>query len=293
MAPVQYQLGEVIPYTFTPWVIVLSCFVSFLGSATTVELLHRRQTRRGLVCQFHLGLCAVCFGLVAIWCMHFVGNKAIVMGDGRHDIQLSYSSGYTALSALLPVFGLYLGFSAVDRYGKSKKLLHPSLVVTGLTAGLSIMGMHYIGNLGTSNYDLQHNRANIIGAAAISVFDCWFSFTLFFHLREQWMNDWWLRMPCAVLLAAAVSGMHWTASVGTTYSLKIERVTNRETQDLNVILACVLVSAIIFNECKHLIIILVRHCAAQLLESFLLDDHASAEDRKAGSPSRAGCSYPR
>lgn len=245
MASIQYRAGEVVQFTFTPWVIVLSCFVSFLGSATTVELLHRRQTRRGLMCQFHLGLSAVAFGLVAIWCMHFVGNKAIVMGDGRHDIQLSYSPGYTALSALLPVLGLYLGFSAIDRYGgKSKQFLHPSLAVAGLTAGLSIMGMHYIGNLGTSNYHLQHNRTNIMGAAAIAVFDCWFSFTLFFHLREHWMNDWWLRLPCSVLLAAAVSGMHWTAAVGTTYSMKVEHVMNREAQNLNVILACVLVSPI-------------------------------------------------
>jgi NO-binding membrane sensor protein with MHYT domain len=183
--------------------------------------------------------------------MHFVGNKAIVMGDGSHDIQLSYSPGYTALSALLPILGLYLGFSAVDRYGKSKQLRHPSLVVTGLTAGLSIMGMHYIGNLGTSNYHLQHNVANMTGTATIAVFDCWFSFTIFFHLRERWMNDWWLRLPCSVLLAAAVSGMHWAAAVETTYSLGVLHKENMGSQDLNVILACVLVSAILYGvECN-------------------------------------------
>lgn len=35
--------------------------------------------------------CAVSFGLVAIWCMHFVGNRAIVLGDGEDAIQLYYS----------------------------------------------------------------------------------------------------------------------------------------------------------------------------------------------------------
>lgn len=233
------------PYTFTPWIILLSCFVSLLGSATTVELLHRRQTRRGLTCQLHLALCAVSFGLVAIWCMHFVGNKAIVMGDGRRELQLSYNSRYTALSAVLPVFGLYLGFSVVDRYERSKRFLHPALFVTGLTAGLSIMGMHYIGNLGTSNYHLHNNLKNILGAAAIAVFDCWFAFTLFFHLREHWINFWWLRLPCAAILAAAVSGMHWTAAVGTTYRLWVLQGGSSQSQNLNVILACVLVS----NQC--------------------------------------------
>jgi NO-binding membrane sensor protein with MHYT domain len=157
---------------------------------------------------------------------------------------------------------LYLGFSTVDRYGKSKQFLHPSLVVTGLTAGLSIMAMHYVGNLGTSNYHLQHNRKNIIGAAAIAVFDCWFSFTIFFHLRERWMDDWWLRLPCSVLLAAAVSGMHWTAATGTTYRLKVEHVLDRDTQDLNVILACVLVSAIVSDESTSNHFSVRLHCLA-------------------------------
>ncbi|KAF2746572.1 hypothetical protein M011DRAFT_88047 [Sporormia fimetaria CBS 119925] len=203
-----YHAGEVVTYRLTPWVIFLASMVSLLGSVTTVELLHRRETRRGLICQLHLALCAISFGLVAIWCMHFVGNKAIVMGDGRNDIQLSYSPGYTALSAILPIIGLYIGFSVVDRYGKSKRLYHTSLIVTGLLAGLSIMGMHYIGNMGTDNYVLHHSSKHILGATAIAVFDCWFSFSIFFHLREHWINYWWLRLPCAALLAAGVSDLN-------------------------------------------------------------------------------------
>jgi NO-binding membrane sensor protein with MHYT domain len=191
--------------------------------------------------RLHLGLCAISFGLVAIWCMHFVGNKAIVMGDGRSAIQLSYSAGYTALSAVLPVIGLYLGFSVVDRYGKTQRFLYLSLIITGLTAGLSIMGMHYIGNLGTSNYTLENNYKNVIAAAAIAVVDCWLSFTIFFHLREQWINYWWRRFLCAALLAAAVSGMHWTAAVGTSYRLRTVNGDNSPGQNVNVILASILV----------------------------------------------------
>lgn len=172
--------------------------------------------------------------------MHFVGNKAIVMGDGRTEIQLSYSAGHTALSAVIPVVVLYLGFSVVDRHGKTQRSLYLSLIITGLAAGLSITGMHYVGNLGTSNYILHHNLRNVIGAAAIAVFDCWFSFTIFFHQREHWINFWWRRLLCATLLAAAVSGMHWTATVGTSYYLRSLSEGNSRGQNVNVILASVL-----------------------------------------------------
>ncbi|KAH7350231.1 hypothetical protein BKA66DRAFT_476587 [Pyrenochaeta sp. MPI-SDFR-AT-0127] len=238
--PIEYEKGQLVPYHFTPWVILLSYFVSLIGAETTVELLHRRRTGRGLISQLHLGLCAVSFGLVAIWCMHFVGNKAIVMGDGRTEIQLSYSAGHTALSAIIPVVVLYLGFSVVDRHGKTQRSLYLSLIITGLAAGLSITGMHYVGNLGTSNYTLQHNPRNVIGAAAIAVFDCWFSFTIFFHQREHWINFWWRRLLCATLLAAAVSGMHWTATVGTRYYLRSLSEGNSRGQNVNVTLASIL-----------------------------------------------------
>ncbi|KAH7111102.1 hypothetical protein B0J11DRAFT_199184 [Dendryphion nanum] len=260
--PNKYQRGELVPYHFTPWIILLSYFVSLIGAETTVELLHRRCTGRGLISQYallhlcgqpvshengadkqdrlHLGLCAISFGLVAIWCMHFVGNKAIVMGDGRTEIQLSYSAGYTALSAVIPITVLYLGFSVVDRHGKTKRSLYLSLIITGLAAGLSVTGMHYVGNLGTSNYTLENNYKHVIGAAAIAVFDCWFSFTIFFHQREHWINYWWRRLLCAALLAAAVSGMHWTATVGTNYRLRTSNEGNSQGQNVNVILASVM-----------------------------------------------------
>jgi NO-binding membrane sensor protein with MHYT domain len=134
--------------------------------------------------RLHLGLHSISFGLIAIWCMHFVGNKAIIMGGGRTEVQLSYSAGYTVLSAALPTIILYLGFSAIDRYGKTQRSLYLSLIVTGLAAGLSITCMHYVGNLGTSNYTLENDYKNVIGAAVIAVFDCWFSFTILF-IREN------------------------------------------------------------------------------------------------------------
>jgi hypothetical protein len=50
--PIEYEKGQLVPYHFTPWVILLSYFVSLIGAETTVELLHRRRTGRGLISQY-------------------------------------------------------------------------------------------------------------------------------------------------------------------------------------------------------------------------------------------------
>jgi NO-binding membrane sensor protein with MHYT domain len=192
----------------------------------------------------HLALCAVCFGLVSIWCMHFVGNKSIILGDGSPEIQLYYSAGWTTLSAILPILVLYGAFFLTDLLNKSPRAMYLALAATGVLAGLAVTGMHYIGNLGTSNYVLDNNYAHILGAASIAIVACWFSFTVFFHQKEHWINFWWRRFLCAILLAAAVSGMHWTASVGTEYRLKAYHTGNSDERNINVILAAVLVSPI-------------------------------------------------
>ena len=35
--------------------------------------------------------------------MHFVGNRAIILGDGCKEIQLYYNPSFTALSVFLPI----------------------------------------------------------------------------------------------------------------------------------------------------------------------------------------------
>jgi NO-binding membrane sensor protein with MHYT domain len=175
--------------------------------------------------------------------MHFVGNRAIILGDGRRSIQLYYNPGYTALSAIIPIIFLFFGFLLAERKVKntSVKMLYVKTVGCGIIAGIAIMGMHYIGNFGTDNYDLYNRPACIIGAAVISMSACTFALTLFFHQKEHWINQWWRRWICACVLAAAVSGMHWVASIGTTYQLKSFRSDEDNSLNNNLIVAVAMV----------------------------------------------------
>ena len=103
------------------------------------------------------------------------------------------------------------------------------VLVGGLLTGSSVCGMHYVGQLGISNYRCSYRVANVVGSAIIAVFSSTAALGIFFRWRATWTDSWWRRGICACLLAAAVSGMHWTAAVGTIYRERDESQKN-ETQ---------------------------------------------------------------
>ena len=76
----------------------------------------------------------------------------------------------------------------------------------------------------------------IIAVAATNV-----ALAVFFKLRERWDDAFWKRVGCALLLAAAVSGMHWTAATGTYYT-PVAGAPNSSSAKWTVIVVAVIVS---------------------------------------------------
>lgn len=178
-------------------------------------------------------------------CMHFVGNRAIVLGDGEDEIQLYYSSTYTAVSAILPVVVIFLGLLVADKFykgGKRAITRFASLGVCGLCAGAAVTEMHYLGNNGTTNYQLHLSAPHVFGAASIAVGACLISFGLFYHWSQLWMNNIWRRIVVACFLALAVSGMHWTAAAGTWYEIRGYHGGPGQERNINLIISLCLVS---------------------------------------------------
>ena len=169
-------------------------------------------------------------GGVAIWCMHFVGNRALVLGDGEPELQIAYSPGYTALSFFLPVLVLLPAFLATDNQDQVRRV---SVALGGILAGLAICGMHYLGQLGITNYDCIYRVGYVIGSALVAVLASVAALTIFFLLRAAWTNSSWKRGLCALLLAGGVSGMHWLASVGTSYRLRFVPSSNPPSGNLS------------------------------------------------------------
>lgn len=178
-------------------------------------------------------------GGIAIWCMHYIGNRAIDIGDGNVQLQIAYSSGFTALSFFMPIIVLLAAFVAI---GTNEKVSWWRVAVGGTLAGAAICGMHYLGNASISNYICNYNAANVVGSALIAVAASIIALSLFFVFRAAWTNSWWKRCMSAVLLAGAVSGMHWCASTGTQYRLVALAGTNQLSRNTTVIVVICLVS---------------------------------------------------
>jgi NO-binding membrane sensor protein with MHYT domain len=179
-------------------------------------------------------------GGIAIWCMHFISNRAIVLGDAEFAIQIAYSPGYTALSFFVPITVLFVAFIA---FGSHDRVSIIRVSIGGTLAGLAICGMHYLGQTGISNYTCVYNVGNVVGSVVIAVVASIVALSLFFVLRAAWTNSSWKRALCAIILAGAVFGMHWTASMGTQYRLKKgdASLSHSISRDLTVIVVIVLV----------------------------------------------------
>ncbi|KTW28669.1 uncharacterized protein T551_02519 [Pneumocystis jirovecii RU7] len=213
--PLSYD--QVVEQYISLKIVMISYFISVLGSYTTLELLRRRTSMRG-VFNWSLLICsALSMGGVAIWSMHFLGNRAIILHDGRAEHQLAYSMGFTALSFFLPILVLLLAYLLI---GTNEKVSCLRILAGGTFGGLAICGMHYTGQAGISNYMASYNIGYVIGSVIIAVCATVSTLTLFFSLQSKWTNAWCKLAGCSFLLAASVSGMHWVASLGTTYRFR-------------------------------------------------------------------------
>ncbi|KAI4085759.1 MAG: hypothetical protein LQ344_008155 [Seirophora lacunosa] len=209
--------GQVIPHSFNAGYIILSYCVSFVGCWTSLNLLHWRTSRRGYYNWYLLLGAAASMGAVAIWSMHFIGNRALIMAQGERHLQIQYNAGFTAGSFFLPICVLGIAFYLL---GFSEKVNITQVIVVGFLTGAAVCGMHYFGQGGISNYLASYDWQYVLGSAFIAITAATLALGVFFYLNATWTDNWMKRALCAAVLAVSVSGMHWVATVGTTYRLK-------------------------------------------------------------------------
>jgi NO-binding membrane sensor protein with MHYT domain len=105
-------------------------------------------------------------GGIGIWCMHFNGNRAIVMSEGQPDKQIVYNTSFTSVSFFLPIV---VSSDAFYLLGATETINRYFIAFAGVSMGVAMGGMHYVGQLGISNYRCSYSVANAVGAAIISV----------------------------------------------------------------------------------------------------------------------------
>lgn len=158
------------------------------------------------------------------------------MLDGQEAFQISYSTALTVMSLLVPIFVLILAFLGVSG---NVRIQWWRIVLAGFLSGGAISGMHYLADASIRNYSASYELPYLVGSVVISVLASLVALALFFVFENTWNSAWWKRLGCAVVLAGAVSGMHWCAAVGTRYtSIKNTNGKGVSRQDAMVIVIC-------------------------------------------------------
>ena len=149
--------------------------------------------------------------------MHYIGNRAIAIADGRPNLEIEYSPGYTAGSFILPIVAVTMAFFV---FNIKEKITILWTLLGGTMSGIAIVGMHYLGLGGIINYQPLVPWKSVLGSAIIAVSASTLALGTSFYLKSRWTASWWKRLLCALLLAVAVSSSHWISTVGTAYRCK-------------------------------------------------------------------------
>jgi NO-binding membrane sensor protein with MHYT domain/nitrogen-specific signal transduction histidine kinase len=191
----------------TPLVLV-SILVAIAASYAALSLAGRVSESRGRAV-----LAWVVGGSVAmgsgIWAMHFVGMLAF-----RLPIPIAFDLPLTLASLLLPIAASCLALWQVSR----AELGPVRLAVSALVMGVGINAMHYTGMAAMRMepgivYDPWLFALSVVIAIAASGLALWIAF----RLRRNVPHVWLPRVGAAVVMGAAIVGMHYTGMAAASF----------------------------------------------------------------------------
>ncbi|RKF63074.1 putative mhyt domain signaling protein [Erysiphe neolycopersici] len=207
--------GSIVSRRFASGFIILSYFISYIGSWATLELISRRTSNSGLYNWLILTAASLSMGGTATWCLHYLGNQAIILADGQINNQIKYNLGLTIISFLLPITMAFLAFVIVGSDIKSEV----RVIMGGIFNSFGILGMHFMSQAAITNYQCSYKVFWILGAFILSFLASVTGLSQFFLIRLSWKSSWWKRAACAFLITAGISFVHWLSSMGTVYQL--------------------------------------------------------------------------
>jgi PAS domain S-box-containing protein len=190
---------------YDSWLVVLSILVSVFCCFTALSLAGRVRQARGKARAAWLVASAVAMG-GGIWSMHFIAMLAFDAG-----MPVQYEVGLTLASLALAIIFTGIGLSIVAFKGSTAT----PLLIGGIAMGLGVTTMHYAGMAAmrmaaTINYDDMLLVASVVIAIIAGTAALWLSFNLR-SLRAKLVS--------AVVMAAAVCGMHYTGMAAASYTL--------------------------------------------------------------------------
>lgn len=190
--------------TYDPWLVALSVTTAVFASFTVIHLVGRLYIGHRLAPKALLLICAIAMG-GGIWSMHFIAMLAFNV-----SMAVNYDLLTTLISLFVAIFMTGIGLITVS-YGQRTL---PKLLAGGLFMGLGIAAMHYIGMAAmrmqaSMAYDAMLVMVSVLIAIMTSMAALWLAFNL---------HNAWHKIAGALVMGAAISGMHYTGMAATTFT---------------------------------------------------------------------------
>jgi NO-binding membrane sensor protein with MHYT domain/CheY-like chemotaxis protein len=193
----------------TPLVLI-SILVAIAASYAALSLAGRVTESRGRAVYAWIVGGAIAMGS-GIWAMHFVGMLAF-----RLPIAIAFDVPLTLVSLLLPIAASCLALWQVSR----AELSTLRLGISAVLMGIGINAMHYTGMAAMRMepgivYDPWLFALSVAIAIAASCLALWIAF----RLRRNVPHVWLPRVGAAVVMGAAIVGMHYTGMAAASFPL--------------------------------------------------------------------------
>ena len=189
---------------YDPLLVLASIMVAIMAAFTGLRLTNGLSALLPHQRKRAIAQAAVAFG-GGIWSMHFVGMTAV-----SFPIAIDYAALPTLGSVLIAILVIGIGL-LILHFGVRTQ---PRIVIAGSLTGLGIVAMHYLGMSAISgNCIVTYNPTGVLLATAIAIASSVLALELAYRRRTLLATA-----IGAVVLGLAISGMHYTAMVFTSFA---------------------------------------------------------------------------
>ncbi|MCQ6561868.1 bifunctional diguanylate cyclase/phosphodiesterase [Paenibacillus mendelii] len=191
-------------------IVLLSVLIAVAASYSALNLAGKISHVKGRSRTIWLFVGSFVMG-IGVWSMHFVGMLAFHLG-----MAVQYHIPITLVSMVASISASFVAFRVTSTPDAGVRQIVPA----GLYMGSGIVAMHYIGMAAIRkpivlHYNILYCALSVIVALAAS----YAALFLFLKLRNTFGFS-KLKLLCAVLMGAAICGMHYTGMLATEFSLE-------------------------------------------------------------------------
>ena len=204
-------LGPLIVSSYDPALVLLSYLVAAFASLTALGMSRPIIASAGIFSRLAwVGAGAIAMG-GGVWAMHFIGMLAFEI-----PVAVGYDAEVTLYSIVPAVFAAAVALMIVSRPNRHGIEV---FLVGGVLMGAGIGLMHFTGMaaMRMENAVMRYDPVLFAGSILTAIVLAFIALVVYDRaLRVEGPKRQWVRLAAALIMGAAVSGMHYTAMAGFT-----------------------------------------------------------------------------